>query len=251
VVSCPSIARRPEDGEPLGGCESVGLVSPFTSPLIAFAAVSKGALVDFMLHPLEEQALGEAVSPKRREDFTLGRAAARSALEIVGFPVVSPVLRGEHREPLWPVGVVGSISHNGGYGVAAVAWQQDVPAIGLDIQQIEDRYTDELIARFADPDEFDWVRSEPGRRTERATKLFSAKESVFKALYPLGRVWFAFDVCHITPNTDELSFSAAVRLPALSNGIIHLDVGVSVADEHVITGAWLAQPLPMANGRHG
>jgi 4'-phosphopantetheinyl transferase EntD len=225
------------------------LTSPFSNSVVSFASVSEAGLSDFILHPLEEQALGEAVSPKRRRDFTLGRAAARQALEGAGFPVVSPVLRGEHREPLWPVGIVGSIAHSGGYGVAAVAWQQDLPALGIDLQEIEDRYTDELIARFADPDEFDWVRSEPSRRTERAVKLFSAKESVFKALYPLGRVWFAFDVAHLTPKGDELGFSAAVRLPALSNGIIHMDVGVAVNDGFVLTGAWLSQPLPIGNGK--
>lgn len=245
VVGCSGVARKPEGD----GSIAAMLTSPFISSAVSFASVSEGDLAQFVLHPLEEQALGEAVSPKRRRDFVLGRAAARRALEGVGFPVVSPVLRGEHREPLWPVGVVGSIAHSGGQGVAAVAWQQDVPALGLDIQEIEDRYTDELIARFADPDEFDWVRSDSSRRTERAVKLFSAKESVFKALYPLGRVWFAFDVAHLTPKGDELGFSAAVRLPALSNGIIHMDVGVSVGAGFVLTGAWLSQPLPMTNGK--
>ncbi len=245
VVSSSSVACKPDER----GSVSNLLASPFSSSVVSFASVSEASLANFVLHPLEEQALGEAVSPKRRRDFTLGRAAARQALEGVGFPVVSPVLRGEHREPLWPVGIVGSIAHSGGYGVAAVAWQQDLPAVGIDIQAIEDRYTDELIARFADPDEFDWVRSDPERRTERAVKLFSAKESVFKALYPLGRVWFAFDVAHLTSKGDELGFSAAVRLPALSSGIIHMDVGVSVVDGYVLTGAWLSQPLPIANGR--
>lgn len=227
----------------------VPVPSPFSQSAVCFASVSVHTLGQFMLHPLEEQALGEAISPKRRQDFTLGRAASRRALEGIGFPVVSPVLRGEHREPLWPVGIVGSISHSGGYGVAAVAWQQDIPAIGVDIQQIEeDRYTDELIARFADPDEFDWVRSDPRLRTERAVKLFSAKESVFKALYPLGRVWFAFDVARMTPNPDETGFSAAVTLPALSLATIHLDVGVSLFDGHVITGAWLSKPLAFPGG---
>ncbi len=239
------MACKPEEG--MDGSKI--LASPFSSSVVSFAAVSEAALQSFLLHPLEEQALGEAVSPKRRRDFTLGRAAARQALEGVGFPVVSPVLRGEHREPLWPVGIVGSIAHSGGYGVAAVAWQQDLPALGIDIQAIEDRYTDELIARFADPDEFDWVRSDAARRTERAVKLFSAKESVFKALYPLGRVWFAFDVAHLTPKPDELGFSAEVRLPALSNGTIHMDVGVSVSNGYVLTGAWLSQPLPIAGGK--
>lgn len=222
----------------------LSIVSPFSNQSIAFSACSENDLSWFRLHPLEEQALGEAVSQKRRGDFLVGRAAARRALESVGFPVVTPVLRGENREPLWPVGVVGSISHSSGVGIAAVAWQQDVPAIGVDIQEVEERYTDELIARFADPDEFDWVRSDPALRTERAVKLFSAKESVFKALYPIRKVWFAFDVARLSPTDDENRFKVSVRLPAVSSDVIHLDVGVVHYGKYVVTGAVLSQPLP-------
>jgi len=217
--------------------------SPFSNVAIAFSLCSECEVQDFVLHPLEQDALGDAVSEKRRLDFRLGRAAAKQSLEKIGFPVVTPVLRGPHREPVWPVGVVGSIAHGSGYGVAAAAWQSDVPAVGVDIQMIEERYTDELVARFADPDEFDWVCSVPSKRTERAVKLFSAKESVFKALYPLGKVWFAFDVAHLTPSDDENSFVAAVRLPSLSSGIIEMEVGIACYDGHVITGAVLTKPL--------
>jgi 4'-phosphopantetheinyl transferase EntD len=225
--------------------ESGQYPSPFSNIAIAFSLCSEYDIQNFVLHPLEEDALGEAVSDKRRLDFRLGRAAAKQSLERIGFPVVTPVLRGPHREPVWPVGVVGSIAHGSGYGVAAAAWQQDVPALGIDIQKIEERYTDELVARFADPDEFEWVRSVPSKRTERAVKLFSAKESVFKALYPLGKVWFAFDVAHLTPSDDEKSFVASVRLPSLSSGVIEMEVGVACYDGHVITGALLAKPLPV------
>ncbi len=241
-----TVVRHISGAQQLLPCEEPGqCASPFSSAAIAFSLCSEYEIRNFNLHPLEEDALGEAISEKRRLDFRLGRAAAKQSLDKIGFPVATPVLRGPHREPIWPVGVVGSIAHGSGYGVAAAAWQQDVPAIGVDIQRIEERYTDELIARFADPDEFDWVRSVPAKRTERAVKLFSAKESVFKALYPLGRVWFAFDVAHLTPSEDERSFVAAVRLPSLSSGVIEMEVGVSCYDDHVITGALLARPLPV------
>jgi 4'-phosphopantetheinyl transferase EntD len=220
-------------------CEDNLDPSPFTNPSVAFTIFHESEIGDFHLHPLEQDALGDAVSPKRRMDFRVGRAAARSVMEKIGFPIQTPILRGEHREPLWPEGVIGSIAHGAGYGIAAAAWRQDVPAIGIDIQMIEERYTDELIARFADPDEFDWVRSDNSRRTERAVKLFSAKESVFKALYPLCKVWFAFDVAHLTPSADESSFSASVRLPTLSQGLVHLHVGISEYRGQIVTGALL------------
>ncbi len=217
--------------------------SPFSNPAISFCLYDEQQAKDFVLHPLEEAALGIAVSPKRRTDFRLGRAAARQVLESIGFPVVTPVLKGQHREPVWPQGVVGSIAHGSGYGIAAAAWQQDVPAIGIDIQKIEDRYTDDLIARFADPTEFEWVRSDAAKRTERAVKLFSAKESVFKAIYPIGRVWFAFDVAHLVPAADENSFKASVRIPSISSNEIEMDIGISHFNGHIITGALLARPL--------
>ncbi len=217
--------------------------SPFSNPAIAFVLCDAAQVENFVLHPLEASVLGISVSPKRRSDFRLGRAAARQALEAIGYPVLAPVLKGAHSEPVWPNEVVGSIAHGSGYGVAAVAWQQDVPAIGVDIQKIEERYTDELIARFADSDEFDWVRSDPAKRTERAVKLFSAKESVFKAIYPLGRVWCAFDVLHLTPAADDQGFKAKFRLPSISSGDIEMDVGISCFDGHIITGALLARPL--------
>lgn len=229
---------------------SAGLVSPFHSADIHFASVSGAALRDFELHPLELEVLGDSVSEKRRQDFTLGRCAAREVLTRAGVTEHTPVLRGEGREPLWPAGLVGSISHGGGFGVAAAALQSVVPALGLDIQAIEDRYSDDLIARFADPDEFDWVRSDSEKRTERAVKLFSAKESVFKALYPLGKVWFAFDVAHLTPGSSEDAFCAHVRLPSLSSEVIQLDIGVRVCNGMVVTGATLSQPLTTtASGR--
>ncbi len=223
--------------------DSVHSASPFSHPSIAFSLCDESHLVDFSLHQLEDLALGEAVSPKRRKDFMLGRAAARQALRSIGFPVVTPILKGEAREPIWPIGVVGSIAHGSGYGVAAVAWAADVPAVGVDIQLIEERYTDELIARFADPDEFEWVRSDPSKRTERAVSLFSAKESVFKALYPLGKVWFAFDVAHLTPIDGGQAFEASVRLPSLSSSAIQMHVGISQFEGHIVTGAVLSTPL--------
>ncbi len=223
--------------------DSAPQLSPFTNSAISFAVCDESQLDSFALHQLEELALGEAVSPKRRKDFKLGRAAARQALQAIGFPVVTPILRGEGREPIWPIGVVGSIAHGSGYGVAAAAWAADVPALGIDIQLIEDRYTDDLIARFADPDEFDWVRGAPAKRTERAVSLFSAKESVFKALYPLGKVWFAFDVAHLSPSADGQGFDATIRLPSISSSPIQMRVGVSNFDGHVITGAVLSAPI--------
>ena len=211
--------------------------SPFESSGIYFEIVREADLEGFSLLPEEREALGTVASEKRKIDFRLGRAAAHRALTKLDIPANVPILRGESREPLWPEGIVGSIAHASGYGIAAVSRQTDCPTIGVDIQKIEERYTDHLISRFADPDEFDWVCSDTAKRTERAVRLFSAKESVFKALYPIGKVWFAFDVAHLTPCESEDRFHATVRLPAISQSAVELEVGVVQYKDQIITGA--------------
>ncbi len=213
--------------------------SPFQSNGILFEIIERSELAGFTLHPLEREALGSVASEKRKIDFSLGRAAAHRALSRFDIPAEIPILRGESREPLWPVGIVGSIAHASGYGVAAVAREGDYRGLGVDIQKIEERYTDHLISRFADSDEFEWVCSDASKRTERAVRLFSAKESVFKALYPIGRVWFAFDVAHLSPCESEDRFHATVRLPSISKSAISLEVGVIQYENHIITGATL------------
>ena len=62
------------------------------------------------LLPPEAQAIDHAV-PKRRREFTAGRTAARRACARLGvwagaLPVAAD------RTPVWPEGVVGSISHS-------------------------------------------------------------------------------------------------------------------------------------------
>src|SRR5262245_35993885 len=65
----------------------------------------------------------------RREEFLTARTCARQALMQLGFPML-PIRRGKKREPIWPAGVVGSITHCQGYRAAAVAMQSDLIAIG-------------------------------------------------------------------------------------------------------------------------
>jgi 4'-phosphopantetheinyl transferase EntD len=71
------------------------------------------------LLPGEKAALGR-VSAIRRHEFTQARRCAHRALIELGFPA-APIVRGAHHEPIWPNGIVGSITHCRGYIAAAVA----------------------------------------------------------------------------------------------------------------------------------
>src|SRR5262245_29080334 len=77
----------------------------------------------------EEAALGPACEVRVRE-FTLGRLCARRALEALGHAPV-PILRGPGREPLWPDGLVGSITHTRRYCAAVVAPRTRLVSVGI------------------------------------------------------------------------------------------------------------------------
>src|SRR3984957_6533699 len=98
------------------------------------------------LLPEEFACLGRVV-PKRYREFATGRTCARQALGILGFPR-SPILVGPSRQPLWPPGAVGSITHCTGYCAAAVGRREDYRAIGIDAEPNEPLSQDvlELVA---------------------------------------------------------------------------------------------------------
>jgi 4'-phosphopantetheinyl transferase EntD len=79
---------------------------------------------DAVLFPKEQAVITWAVE-KRRREFRTVRLCARRALRELNLAPVA-VLSGEHREPLWPPGVVGSMTHCTGYRAAAVAHSRDL-----------------------------------------------------------------------------------------------------------------------------
>ena len=127
-----------------------------------------------------------------------------AALRALGLPATS-ILADERRAPQWPDGVVGSITHGGGFTAAAVAWRRDVAMLGIDVESRGelDAADSELIAG---PDERLRARSALGADADRV--LFSAKESTYKAWYPATGRWLDF---HDVTVTIQLSGSFSVE----------------------------------------
>ena len=99
-------------------------------PTYVACAEREGNNSSAFLLPGEEAGLGHIVESRVRE-FATARACAKPALKQLGAPTVA-VPRGLNREPIWPQGYVGSITHCEGYRGAAVARQQDTFGIGID-----------------------------------------------------------------------------------------------------------------------
>ena len=167
---------------------------------------------DAALFPAEEALIARAVQ-KRRREFATGRHCARTALGRLGIAPM-PILPGQGGAPQWPPGIVGSITHCAGYRAAAVARAGQVITIGLDAEPAQ-LLPAEVLGLVALPDERDRLhdlsRAEPDGCWDRL--LFSAKESVYKAWFPLTRRWLGFTDADITINAADGTFEARLLIP--------------------------------------
>ena len=137
-------------------------------------------LSDFSGFGMPERAVA-----KRRAEFLAGRFAARQALALLGVDGVPG--RNEDGSPRWPDRIVGSITHGAARALCAVAQASEVRAIGIDAERLMgEGVKDELLARICNDDERALLgRSLASPEHHRVTFAFSAKESLYKCLFPL------------------------------------------------------------------
>ncbi len=159
------------------------------------------------LFPEEEAVIAKAVD-KRRREFTTARACARAALARLGLPPV-PIVPGPRGAPQWPDGVVGSMTHCAGYRACAVARDRDLLTIGLDAEP-HGKLPDGVLGAVSSQEERKRLTAlaatMPGTHWDRM--LFSAKESVYKAWFPLTRRWLGFEDASVTIDPEKGTFTA-------------------------------------------
>ena len=143
---------------------------------------------DLQLYPQEEALLRKAVTSRRLE-FGTARWCARRALAKLGLPA-APIVPGPRGAPIWPDGVAGSMTHCLGYRAAALAHTTDIVAIGIDAEP-DGPLPDGVRDRIARPEELpalaELTVAAPGTSWDKL--LFSAKESTYKAWFPLAQRW--------------------------------------------------------------
>lgn len=153
------------------------------------------------LAPLaEEKPLIAKSVAKRRNEFITVRHCARIALGQLGVSSV-PILKGEKGEPLWPEGVVGSLTHCTGYRGAVVGRVGAVRSVGIDAEP-HDVLPNGVLDAVSLPDERTEIpRVLPaGLHWDRI--LFCAKEATYKAWFPLTKRWLGFEDARITFEAD-------------------------------------------------
>jgi 4'-phosphopantetheinyl transferase EntD len=182
------------------------------------------------LFPEEEALLARAVG-KRRREFTTARFCARRALAELGLPAM-PLLPGPKGEPQWPAGITGSITHCEGYRAAAVARTTAVLTVGIDAEP-HGELPNGVLEAVSLPEERAWLselrRAHPTVWWDRL--LFSAKESVYKAWFPVARRWLGFEDASIILDPAG-TFSARLLVPGPQVGDCELSE---------FAGQWLAR----------
>ncbi len=136
--------------------------------------------------------------PRRRREFAAGRRCAHEALErLLGRCIVAPIGTGPLGAPLWPPGVVGSITHGHGFAAAVVARSTASAGLGIDSERIVSRaLAEEIAPQIVTAAELEALDHDGLDPATLLTVVFSAKESVYKCLFPLVGRYFDFHDVH-------------------------------------------------------
>lgn len=197
-------------------------------PRFVATVETRAELLETDLFPDEAREVEQAVE-KRRREFVTGRACAREALRQLGIEPI-PIPTGERGEPRWPDGIVGSITHCSGYRASAAARSCDAASIGIDAEP-NAALPEGVSGRIAFGSEYALLGLDAGdARVDRL--LFSAKEAVYKAWFPLARRWLGFEDVEVSIDPTGC-FRAELLVP-----------GPVVGEERALTelrGRWMVE----------
>ncbi len=181
---------------------------------------------------------------KRHIEYLAGRWCAREAMRArLPHHAEASIDSGESREPMWPRGVVGSITHTQGFVSAAVVDASVLRSVGVDSEEVftADRAR-RLAGYLARPGELESLAACGLDEGTAAAAVFSVKESVYKCLHPFVREFFGFQAAEVI----ELSRSGLVRVRLTETltrefreGFV-LEGRVAFTDRHVHTAVALS-----------
>ena len=173
-----------------------------------------GVAPSVALFPEEEKIMAHAVESRRRE-YAAVRNCAHACLRRLGY-VPAPILPGVGGAPTWPAGVQGSLTHCAGYAAAAVGSLARISAIGIDAEPdapLPDGVLD-LVATPTERDRLAGIQVETDNLNWDRL-LFSAKEAVYKAWFPLVHEWLDHQEAEILFEPQTGTFAALLSRDGL------------------------------------
>lgn len=222
------------------------LASPFPRE-VAFVHAHLAQLSRFRPLPEERELLAPHAAARRVAEFSLGRGCARAALGRLDPALAdAPLLRARGRMPRWPQGYVGAITHHRGHAAAAAARVEDYRGLGLDLETLRP-LSQALLRRILRPEEYERLSPmDAARQAVAAMVIFSAKESIFKAVNPIAGAYLGFQDAAIAGIAEagggaagslswRLHASCGDEFPAGYEG----EGGYVLEGESVLTGVWI------------
>lgn len=172
-------------------------------------------------------------APRRRE-FAAGRLCARRALVALG-RLETGLLRDADGLPVWPEGVIGSITHCRGMAAAAL---REVTAgsdtlLGLDLEKTN-RLSAGASRRVLHPLEVAFA----GDDQVRATIFFSLKEAFYKAQFPRWRTAGNFQDLGLDVDLNAGRATVAALNERFDAGLSALQFRFSLVDDYVLSFCW-------------
>jgi 4'-phosphopantetheinyl transferase EntD len=173
-----------------------------------------GVAPSVALFPEEEKIIAHAVE-SRRHEYAAVRNCAHACVRRLGY-VPAPILSGVGGAPTWPAGVQGSLTHCAGYAAAAVGSLARISAIGIDAEPdapLPDGVLD-LVATPTERDRLAGIQVETDNPNWDRL-LFSAKEAVYKAWFPLVHEWLDHQEAEILFEPQAGTFAALLSRDGL------------------------------------
>lgn len=168
---------------------------------------------------------------KRQAEYLAGRYCAKYALHAIGLDARF-IPSGKNREPLWPEGIIGSISHSNEFAAACVSRSPKVLGVGIDLEETVDNNTMNKIQRMILTDrDRENIANIVMSEAHYFSLAFSLKESFFKAAFSQVGSYFDFDAISIIA-LDENKYSVKFK--------INYDLSEKLIKGEIFTG-WYRQ----------
>jgi enterobactin synthetase component D len=192
--------------------------------------------------------------PKRQMQFRAGRFCAQQALAALGCALDCAVLpRTASGMPRWPAGVTGSITHTDEFASAAVACTRDARSLGIDSERVmASARADNVRSHIAQRSELAHAADAGFDDLESLTLVFSAKEALFKRLFPLVGMRFGFHdarLIGIDPRRQSYLVELVRELSAQFPAGTILDGRFEVGESMIHTGMLLSAAATQDSAR--
>lgn len=181
---------------------------------------------------IDKNILDQYLTLKKKKSFYLGRLAAHRALALAGLTNSPAIMFDSKNGPLWPQGFTGSISHNKDLALAVVSSNQNVLSVGIDLEYKKTKIPVKLKERICVESEIIWCEEE--QTDLRTLIIFSAKESIYKALYPICKKFFGFKAVELIPiSSGKFQARLLVDLSANLKKGYQFEVKYALTENHI------------------